>query len=158
MVKRITEAELRKVVKESVERVLNENVALAMNYDGYDEPMTLNQKMSLNEMAQINVGEMGTDKKSNFNSNAYYVYVKGEGGYKKFQHFHIKSKSEGWDIRMNMDGTFHSIKTKSANRQKPEDFVDIERIAKVWVTQPNALEPDRTNGKVAETAWIRNNK
>lgn len=42
-------------------------------------------------------------------------------------------------------------KTKSNDRQKPEEFVDIKRIAKVWVTQPNVLELDRTNGRVAET-------
>jgi len=149
---------VNKAVKESIHNVLNEGCpALSYNDSEHITPMTYNQKMSLNEMAQINVNEMGTDKKSSFNSNAYYVYVMGEGGYKKFPHFHIKSKGEGWDIRMNMDGSFRSIKIKSDKRQKPEDFVDIERIAKVWVTQPNALEPDRTNGKVAEMEWIRNN-
>ena len=81
----------------------------------------------MNEMPQINVREMGTDKQSSFNCNSYYVYVKGEGGYKKFPHFHVSHKGEGWDIRMNMDGTFHSIKIKSNRRQNPEDFSDIEK-------------------------------
>ena len=154
---RITESQLRRIVKESVKKVLDENVAVALNYDEYEEPMTYNQKMSLNEMAQINVKEKGTDKKSSFNCNSYYVYVKGEGGYKKFPHFHINHKGEGWDIRMNMDGSFNSIKIKSDKRQNPEDFGDIEKIAMNWVKKPNALEPDKTNGAVAETEWIRNN-
>ena len=58
---------------------------------------------------------------------------------------------------MNMDGSFNSIKIKSDKRQNPEDFGDIEKIAQNWVQKPNALEPDKTNGAVAETEWIRNN-
>lgn len=57
-----------------------------------------------------------------------------------------------------MDGTLHSVKTTGADRKEPEDFRDIERIAKLWVKQANTLEPDRTNGEVAEIQWIRNNK
>ena len=124
---KINEEQLREIVKESVKRVLDEGAAIALNYGEYEEPMTYNQKMSLNEMPQINVREMGTDKQSSFNCNSYYVYVKGEGGYKKFPHFHVSHKGEGWDIRMNMDGTFHSIKIKSNRRQNPEDFSDIEK-------------------------------
>ena len=124
---KINEEQLREIVKESVKRVLDEGAAIALNYGEYEEPMTYNQKMSLNEMPQINVREMGTDKQSSFNCNSYYVYVKGEGGYKKFPHFHVSHKGEGWDIRMNMDGTFHSIKSKSNRRQNPEDFSDIEK-------------------------------
>ena len=124
---KINEEQLREIVKESVKRVLDEGAAIALNYGEYEEPMTYNQKMSLNEMPQINVREMGTDKQSSFNCNSYYVYVKGEGGYKKFPHFHVSHKGEGWDIRMNVDGTFHSIKIKSNRRQNPEDFSDIEK-------------------------------
>ena len=49
-----------------------------------EKPMTYNQKMSLNEMAQINVRKMSTDEKSSFNCNSYYVYVKGEAAIKSF--------------------------------------------------------------------------
>jgi len=112
-----------------------------------------NSVMSLNEMAQINVKEMGVDKKQNFNCNSYYVYVKGEGGYKKFPHFHIRSIGEGWDIRMNMDGSFNSIKTKSDRRQIDEDFADIEKIAKNWVTQNNVMNSKVTNGELAQILW-----
>ena len=154
---KITESQLKSIVKKSVKRVLEESAAIALNYAEYDEPMTYNQKMSLNEMAQININEMGIDKKSSFNCNSYYVYVKGEGAYKKFPHFHIKHKGEGWDIRMNMDGTFNTINTKSDKRQNAQDFSDIEKIAMKWVNKPNSLEPDKTNGEVANLEWIRNN-
>ena len=46
---------------------------------------------------------------------------------------------------------------KSNKRQTPEDFRDIEKIAMNWVKKPNALEPDKTNGTVAETEWISTN-
>lgn len=126
--------------------------------DGDTPSMTLNQRMSLNDTVRINVNETGTDKESGLDSGSYYVYVKGEGTDKKIPHFHIKSVNEGWDIRMLMDGTFHSVKTTGADRKEPEDFRDIERIAKLWVKQANTLEPDRTNGEVAEIQWRRNNK
>ena len=61
---KITESQLKSIVKKSVKRVLEESAAIALNYAEYDEPMTYNQKMSLNEMAQINVNEMGIDKKA----------------------------------------------------------------------------------------------
>ena len=36
---RITESQLRRIVKESVKKVLDENVAVALNYDEYEEPI-----------------------------------------------------------------------------------------------------------------------
>ena len=117
---------------------------------------SLNQAMCLNEMAQINLHEKG-NKKSNLNSDVYYVYVKGEGGYKKFPHFHIKHIANGWDIRMNIDGSFHSIKKKGKGMLNNEDAEPISRIAQLWVKERNIFEPDRTNGQVAELTWYRNN-
>lgn len=145
-----------KAVKDSIQKVLDEDFPVKSS-EASNSPMTYNQKMSLNEMAQINVNERESDKKSSLNCDIYYVYVKGEGADKKFPHFHIKSKSEGWDIRMNMDGSLNSIKTGSNKRQTPDDFIDIERVAKIWVAQPNTLEPNKTNGEVAKNIWIRNN-
>ncbi len=121
-----------------------------------DLVQSLNQAMCLNEMVQINLGEKG-NKKSNLNSDVYYVYVKGEGGYKKFPHFHLKHIANGWDIRMNIDGTFHSIKKKGKGMQNKEDAEPISRIAQRRVKENNILEPDRTNGQVAELSWYRNN-
>ena len=100
---------------------------------------------------------MRDDKKSALNCNCFYVYVRGEGGYRKFPHFHIRHLGEGWDIRLNLDGTLHSVKVPSKNRKDIDDFRDIEKIAIKWVKQPNALESDRTNGQVAEITWKRSN-
>lgn len=123
-----------------------------------ERQMTLTQKMSLNEMSRINCKEMCNNKECALDCNNFYVYVKGEGGYRKFPHFHIRHIGEGWDIRMNLDGTLHSIKTPSKGRQTLDDFRDIEKIAIEWVAQPNALESDRTNGQVAAITWWRNNE
>ena len=117
---------LDKIITESINDFINEDM--------------LNQKMSLNEMAQVNLRERGNNKYS-FDSNVYYVYVRGEGGFRKFPHFHIKHRAEGWDIRINLDGTFNSIKTKSHNRQNDQDFADIEKIAINWVKAPNTSHP-----------------
>jgi hypothetical protein len=129
---------LDKIITESINDFINEDM--------------LNQKMSLNEMAQVNLRERGNNKYS-FDSNVYYVYVRGEGGFRKFPHFHIKHRAEGWDIRMNLDGTFNSIKTKSHNRQNDQDFADIEKIAINWVKAPNTSHPKLTNGELAEIYW-----
>ena len=87
-----------------------------------DDAITYNQRMSLNGMAQLNVNENGLSEKDSFDSNVYHVYVAGEGGRQKTPHFHIRHKSEGWDIRMNMDGSFHSIKKNTSERQNQINF------------------------------------
>ncbi len=149
-------------LKELYETIMNE-VAVIVKRKINDlsatnkEPMTYNQRMSLNEMAQLNVGEDGLSKKDSFDSNVYYVYVIGEGGYKKFPHFHIKHKAEGWDIRMNIDGSFHSIKKKAGKRQKNDDFIDIERISKKWVLKASTLNDKLTNGELANILWKSQN-
>ncbi|MBR4624357.1 MAG: hypothetical protein IKO56_02330 [Alphaproteobacteria bacterium] len=122
-----------------------------------NDNMSFNQQMSLNEMSQVNLNEKGLDKKRNLDSSVYYVYVKGEGSFKKFPHYHIRHKTENWDIRMNLDGTFHSIKTKSSNRQTDKDFKDIEKISIEWAKMPNVFEPQKTNSEVARDLWFRNN-
>lgn len=63
--------------------------------DGDTSSMTLNQRMSLNDTARINVNETGTDKEGGLDSGSYYVYVKGEMGTdKKLPHFHIKASAK----------------------------------------------------------------
>jgi len=137
-------------IKDAVKKALEENVALKLPPISSSE---YNQMKCLNEMAQVNKNEKGLNNKVNFDANIYRVYVIGEGAFKKFPHFHIEKPSEGWDIRMNMDGTFNTIKRRSSNRQKDEDFMDIERIAVEWVKQPNVTNPKMTNGEAAQFLW-----
>ena len=122
-----------------------------------DDAITYNQRMSLNGMAQLNVNENGLSEKDSFDSNVYHVYVAGEGGRQKTPHFHIRHKSEGWDIRMNMDGSFHSIKTNSSERQNSKDFADIEEISKNWVLKLCTLNDKLTNEELAGILWITMN-
>ncbi len=123
-----------------------------------DDAITYNQRMSLNEMAQLNVNENGLSGKDSFDSNVYHVYVAGEGGRQKTPHFHIMHKSEGWDIRMNMDGSFHSIKKNTSERQNNKDFAaDIEEISKKWVLKLSTLNDKLTNGELAGILWIAMN-
>lgn len=122
-----------------------------------DDAITYNQRMSLNGMAQLNVNENGLSEKDSFDSNVYHVYVAGEGGRQKTPHFHIRHKSEGWDIRMNMDGSFHSIKTNSSERQNSKDFADIEGISKKWVLKLCTLNDKLTNEELAGILWITMN-
>jgi hypothetical protein len=122
-----------------------------------DDAITYNQRMSLNEMAQLNVNENGLSEKDSFDSNVYHVYVAGEGGRQKTPHFHIRHKSEGWDIRMNMDGSFHSIKTNSSERQNSKDFADIEEISKNWVLKLCTPDDKLTNRELGDILWIAMN-
>ena len=122
-----------------------------------DDAITYNQRMSLNGMAQLNVNENGLSEKDSFDSNVYHVYVAGEGGRQKTPHFHIRHKSEGWDIRMNMDGSFHSIKTNSSERQNSKDFADIEEISKKWVLKLCTLDDKLTNRELGDILWIAMN-
>jgi hypothetical protein len=122
-----------------------------------DDAITYNQRMSLNGMAQLNVNENGLSEKDSFDSNIYHVYVAGEGGRQKTPHFHIRHKSEGWDIRMNMDGSFHSIKTNSSERQNSKDFADIEEISRKWVLKLCTLNDKLTNEELAGILWITMN-
>jgi hypothetical protein len=122
-----------------------------------DDAITYNQRMSLNGMAQLNVNENGLSEKDSFDSNVYHVYVAGEGGRQKTPHFHIRHKSEGWDIRMNMDGSFHSIKTNSSERQNSKDFADIEEISKNWVLKLCTLDDKLTNREFGDILWIAMN-
>ena len=122
-----------------------------------DDAITYNQRMSLNRMAQLNVNENGLSEKDSFDSNVYHVYVAGEGGRQKTPHFHIRHKSEGWDIRMNMDGSFHSTKTNSSERQNSKDFADIEEISKKWVLKLCTLDDKLTNRELGDILWIAMN-
>ena len=122
-----------------------------------DDAITYNQRMSLNGMAQLNVNENGLSEKDSFDSNVYHVYVAGEGGRQKTPHFHIRHKSEGWDIRINMDGLFHSIKTNSSERQNSKDFADIEEISRKWVLKLCTLNDKLTNEELAGILWITMN-
>lgn len=122
----------------------------------YDiKPLSENALQCLNEMAQINKRE--TSSKDGFDYRKYRVYVLGEGSNNKFPHFHIKSLSDNWDIRMLMDGTFHSIKLRGKGMQNPEDAKPIERIAKKWVTKPNSFNPKISNGEIAKFLWDSQN-
>lgn len=123
----------------------------------YDtKPLSENALQCLNEIAQINIDEPSS--KTGFDANVYYIYVRGECGHKKFAHFHIKHKGNGWDIRMLPDGTFHSIKTRGKGMQNPEDAKPIEKIAKIWVTKQNFIEKDLTNGRLVTIHWTANNR
>ena len=146
----INDSRLNEIVRESISHVLHEEATLGQSSIN---SIKYNQMRCLNEMDQVNKNERGLDKKANFDSNLYRVYVIGEGGYMKFPYFHIEMPYEGWDIRMNMDGTYHSYKHRSANRQKDEDFLDIERIAMKWVNLPNTSNPKMTNGEAAKFLW-----
>ena len=122
-----------------------------------DDAITYNQRMSLNELAQLNVNENGLSGKDSFDSNVYHVYVAGEGGRQKTPHFHIMHKYEGWDIRMNMDGSFHSIKKNNSERQNNKDFADIEEISRKWVLKLCTLNDKLTNRELASILWIAMN-
>ena len=79
--------------------------------------------------ALVNASE---PKDSEFPADLFEVYVSTENTF-IYPHFYIKSKHDGWDIRVirvNMDGSIHSIKVKGKNMQNESDFPKIERLLK----------------------------
>lgn len=73
-------------------------------------------------------------------------------------HIHIISLQEGFDIRLNFDGEFISVKEKGVRKTNKEaSFVDIISKAKMWLklkpTDPKVSEKFATNKEYAEFEW-----
>lgn len=103
---------------------------------------------SLCEMALVNSNET---RNTEFPFSNFRVYVIGEDAAFKFPHFHMMSISDGWDIRVNMDGSIHSIKVKGKNMQNESDFPKIERLLRKWLPKSHTY----AFGKMSHLKYIK---
>ena len=134
---RLTESQLREIVKESVARCLDKNSTIALNY--YDEPEPLV------EMARINMEEDG--KGSIFPFNAWEVKIWSNDH--EPPHFHIKRNR--WNVSFNIEtGAVMEIISKGS-----ENNVYDYMIANVseWLNRPSAILPQITNRQNAMIQW-----
>lgn len=136
---KITEGQFREVVKESVKKVLDENVAYKLNYEENTEPLV--------EMARINMKENG--KQCIFPYNVWEVKIWSNDH--EPPHFHIISK--GWDVSFNIE-TGDLIKIH--NQGKEKDVLDyMTSNVKKWLESPSAILPTITNKQNATLQWIQ---
>ena len=97
--------------------------------------------------ALVNASEL---KDSEFPTDLYEVYV-STGNMFIYPHFYIKSKHDGLDIRVNMDGSIHSIKIKGKNMQNESDFPKIERLLRKWLPKSHTY----AFGKMSHLKYIK---
>lgn len=89
-------------------------------------------------------------KDSEFPLCLYEVYVSSNNTF-IYPHFHIKPVQDGWDIRVNMDGSIHSIKVKGKNMQNEYDFPEIEKLLKSWLPKSHTY----AFGKMSHIRYIK---
>lgn len=136
---KITEGQFREVVKESVKKVLDENVAYKLNYEENTEPLV--------EMARINMKENG--KQCIFPYNVWEVKIWSNDH--EPPHFHIISK--GWDVSFNIE-TGDLIKIHNQGKEKGVlDYMTSN--VKKWLESPSAILPTITNKQNATLQWIQ---
>lgn len=94
-----------------------------------------NENDTLNEMASINLKD---GSKSPFDYRKFKVDVLNKEGNKE-PHFHVISKSEGFNIRIKIsDGELLSVKNYG-KRNKNDKFTDIVKLAKEWIQQESSI-------------------
>ncbi|MBQ9173781.1 MAG: DUF4160 domain-containing protein [Bacteroidales bacterium] len=136
---KITEAQLREIVKESVKKVLDESAALALNYYDKAEPLV--------EMARINMKESG--KGSFFPFNAWEVKIWSDDH--EPPHFHIKRN--GWNVSFAIE-TGEQIEISSQGTEKNVYDYMITNVSK-WLDSPCAILPQITNRQNAMAQWLQ---
>lgn len=95
------------------------------------------EENSLNEMSSINHKD---NSNSPLNPGAFKVDVLNKEGNKE-PHFHVISKSEGFNVRIKIkDGELLSVKNYG-KRNRKDEFADIVKLAKKWLPlkSPTAL-------------------
>lgn len=94
-----------------------------------------NEIDTLNEIASINLKD---GLKSPFDYGKFKVAVLNNEENKE-PHFHVISKSEGFNIRIKIsDGELLSVKTYG-QRKKTDKFTDIVKLAKEWIKQKTSI-------------------
>jgi len=136
---RLNESQLKEIVKESVERAIDEGAALALNFDEEPEPLV--------EMARISVNE-GV-KGSIFPFNAWEVNIWSNDH--DPPRFHIKRN--GWNVSFSIE-TGEQIELISQGAEKNVYDYMIANVPK-WLDRPSAILPQITNRQNAMTQWLQ---
>lgn len=141
---KITETQLREIVKEPVKKVLDESAALALNY--YDEYVPSPEYEQLDEMARINVNE---PQGAIFPYQDYDVHIWSNDH--EPPHFHIKRNR--WNVSFNIE-TGEQIEILSQGTEKNVYDYMITNVSK-WLDSPSAILPQITNRQNAMTQWMQ---
>lgn len=98
------------------------------------------------EMAKLNLKD---GSKSEFPSNAYRIWVQGDGSANKPPHLHIRSSSEGYEIKVYIE-TCTLWEVINQGKHNNKDFSDVLKMLAVWFKK-KTLMPGR-NGTNFEAA------
>ncbi len=92
------------------------------------------------EMAKLNLKD---DGKSEFPSNAYRIWVQGDGSAHKPPHLHISSTSEDFEIKVYITtGKLWQV-IRCGKRKRTDKFTDVLSKLQDWFKKPT-LMPGRT--------------
>lgn len=139
---RINEADLRNIVKESVEQALNDADIMPTQNGG---------RNILNEMARLNKKD---GSNSPFPSNKYKIWVQGDNSPHKPAHMHISYPQEEWQIKVYIEsGQLWQI-VNPGKRGANDSFSDVIRQVQKWFKLPTTM-PGRvgTNQDAALNEW-----
>lgn len=115
-----------------------------------------NHREPLLEMARIN---MKDDGKSLFPYQSYEITVRGEGSSTKPPHIHIKSKQEGYEIKVYIEtGELWQV-VNPGRRGKTDKFTDVINKVKQWLNTPSKVPIAKggTNKEFAMGIWELDN-
>ena len=141
---KITETQLREIVKESVKKVLDESAALALNY--YDDYVPSPEYGQLDEMARINVNE---PQGAIFPYQDYDVHIWSNDH--EPAHFHIITTD--WDVEFYIaNGELYKIKKEGKDKKV---LRYMREKAPEWLNNPCAALPTITNQQNANLQWIQ---
>ena len=146
----MTEGNLRKIVQESVEKVLNEEPALALNY--YAEPLL--------EMARVD-----DPKKDSNILGTKEIWVYGNDRSSMSPHFHYFDRrgDNKFDIEVRI-ADLTICYSKPRKGVKPNSLLtwkglsDAYKALTKWIDSPNSDIPTITNYDALKMSWNQNNR
>lgn len=106
------------------------------------------------EMSQINT-EDKSDSPFPWNKYKLYVYADDHNP----AHFHIQSRQEGFDIRIDIENASLISVKKYGKRKRTDNFNDIVKLAKEWLSNKSSDTgfKDKTNKEMTIYNWNVNN-
>lgn len=110
------------------------------------------------EMAKLNLKE---DSKSLFPANAYRIWGQGDNSPHKEPHLHIRSKQEGWELKVYIK-TCELWEVVNSGKRKSKDFSiyqDVIKNLKEWFKLPTTMTGRiGTNQETAYNEWVACNE
>lgn len=153
---KINESQLREIVKESVKKVLDENVAYSLEH--YNSPSS--EYGELTEMARID-----NPHKDSRILGTKEVWIYGNDRDTMSPHFHYLDKKgdNRFEVEVKIeDLTICKSKPRAGIRQNRlltwDGLSDERKVLMAWLESPNSDLPSITNLTALKVSWNQNNR